>query len=117
MTGRAADDRPSRAVVRDVLTNGRRVSTALGRFVFGRPERGEGRIFFVVAKSVAKRSTVRNRIRRQLREWARRSGLGTRLGRDVVVLVALDTAALSRRVLRERMANAFIQLGGAPGDQ
>jgi len=111
----AANDRSSRVVVREVLANGRRISTALGRFVLGRPERQPGRVFFVVAKSVAKRSTARNRIRRQLREWARREGVGARLGRDAVLFVAPDTVSLSRRVFRGRMASALAGLGASRG--
>src|SRR3989344_8373649 len=64
VTDMEASHRSSRAVVREVLANGRRVPTALGRFVLGRPGQETGRIFFVVSKSVAKRSTARNRVRR-----------------------------------------------------
>src|SRR3989344_7912293 len=111
VTDMEASHRSSRAVVREVLANGRRVPTALGRFVLGRPGQETGRIFFVVSKSVAKRSTARNRVRRQLREWARRERLGVRLGRNAVAFVESDTASLSRRGLRERVGGGLAKLG------
>lgn len=101
---------PPRALVREMLAHGRRMPTPLGRFVLGRAAQRTGRIFVVVSRAVARRSTARNRLRRQLREWARREELGGRFGRDAVLLVRPDAATLTRRALRERMASTLAQL-------
>lgn len=100
----------SRNLVRETLARGQRVPTAIGRFILGRAQPKAGRVFVVVSKAVAKKSTSRNRIKRQLREWARREALGKRLGRDVVVFVAPDIATLTRKAFRERMARALAEL-------
>lgn len=55
--------------VRGVLQYGRRAKTGLGRVVWIRVRSpADARVLFVVPKSVSKKSTVRNRIRRQMTE-------------------------------------------------
>lgn len=88
------------AEVRAHLGAGRRLWTPLGRAVLN--VRGRGRALFVVPSTVSKRSTVRNRIRRQLDGWA--AGLAARSlkGLDLVVFVSPDARALSAAELRQR---------------
>ena len=59
--------------VAGVLRHGRRAKTDLGRVVWTRVRSpDEARVLFVVPKTVSKKSTVRNRIRRQMAEALRR---------------------------------------------
>lgn len=83
-----------------VLSRGRRVDTPLGRVSVRRLPAGRGRILFVVPAAVAKRSTTRHRIKRQLDAWVLGGGLGA-LGRfDIVVRVDRSAASASGRALR-----------------
>ena len=62
-----------RREVHQVISHGRRFRHELGRIAWGRvPDIRGARVLFVVSTAVAKRSTDRNRIRRQLLEAFRR---------------------------------------------
>lgn len=62
-----------RREVRRVISHGRRFRHELGRVAWGRtPDIREARVLFTVSTAVARRSTERNRIRRQLTEAFRR---------------------------------------------
>ncbi|MDP3727648.1 MAG: ribonuclease P protein component, partial [bacterium] len=59
--------------VRELYARGRPLMTDFGRAWWGRPPSPQGAgILFVVSKKVSKRSTERNRIRRQLTEAFRK---------------------------------------------
>ena len=67
---------------------------------------GHGRIMIVVAKKVAKRAVVRNRIRRRTREWlCRKLSLAT-LSLDIAIFFKTGSAAISRKQLYDALTVA-----------
>lgn len=57
--------------IKHLLRSGRRVETALFRVVARNNGLFHPRFVFIAGKSVDKRATVRNRLRRRVREWIR----------------------------------------------
>lgn len=85
----------SRREIARIIRNGRKIMLPVGR-VSALPASGPaGRILFVVPKTVSKKSTVRNRIRRILAAWARERDVARVLGQDLVVFV--NPALATRR--------------------
>lgn len=96
-----------REIVR-VIRSGRRIMLPIGR-VSALPASGPaGRILFVVPKTVSKKSTVRNRIRRILAAWARERDAARVLGRDIVIFVNPALAARKPSAIRAA-AEAMIE--------
>lgn len=84
--------------VAEVLRHGRRARIGLGRVVWTRVRSpGEARVLFVVPKTVSKKSTVRNRIRRQMTEAFRRLWRGAPLPIAAVIYMESGVARLSHR--------------------
>lgn len=93
-----------RREVRELLAQGRQEGTDLGRAVWGRSPSPRGAaILFVVSKKVSKRSTERNRIRRQLTEAFRKCWQDQPFAIRAVVYVS---PAVLKRTGRERRALA-----------
>ena len=98
-----------RREVRELLTRGRPLRTGLGRAVWNRPPSPWGTgILFVVSKKVSKRSTERNRIRRQLTEAFRKRWRERPFAIRAVVYVS---PAVLRLTGRERRALALEFIG------
>ncbi|MBI4132525.1 MAG: ribonuclease P protein component [Candidatus Sungbacteria bacterium] len=95
-----------RRELRRLLRVGRRFRTPLGTAIAVPSPRGCGRVLFVISKAVAKKSTVRHRIKRQLDAWAAEYAKELLSGRDIVVFIS-PAAAASTDTLR-RSAGATI---------
>lgn len=84
--------------VQRLFSRGRRFSDALGRVVWlGVPSLREAAVLFVVSRAVAKKSTVRNRLRRQLREAYRREWQARPFPATAMVSVTPAAARLTSR--------------------
>lgn len=84
--------------VQEVLRRGRRARVELGRVVWARVRSpADARVLFVVPKSVSKKSTVRNRIRRQMTEALRRQWREEALPIAAVIYIDPAVAYLSDR--------------------
>lgn len=90
-----------RNAVRRVIARGFRIEIPLGRVSVLPAETEQGRILFVASTRVAKKSTNRHAIKRQLDEWARAHEEVVR-GLDVVVHVRADSANLGLGELLNR---------------
>lgn len=106
----------SRREIARVIRNGRRIILRLGR-VSALPASGPvGRVLFVVPKTVSKKSTVRNRIRRILVAWARERSITRLIRQDLVVFVNPALGASAPGVIRaaaEAMAGELARFGRA----
>lgn len=91
-----------RDAVRRVIARGFRIEIPLGRVSILPKGKGQGRILFVISTRVAKRSTDRHFIKRQLDEWARAHQQDIS-NWDIVVLVRTDSAKLTQKELRDRV--------------
>lgn len=90
----------SRREIIRIIRNGRKIILPIGR-VSVLPAAGPvGRVLFVVPKTVSKKSTVRNRIRRILDAWARERDAARLLRRDLVVFVHPTLALLAPSAIR-----------------
>ena len=93
----------NRRQLRHLLNAGRRFRTPLGTAVTTPSPRGRGRILFVVSKAVAKKSSARHRIKRQLDAWAMEQVQKFLSQRDIVVFVS-PAAAASPDTLQHSLA-------------
>lgn len=104
----------SRREIARVIRNGRRIILPLGRVSVLPASGPAGRVLFVVPKTVSKKSTVRNRIRRILVAWAREWNIARRIRQDLVVFVnpALGASrADAIRAAAEAMAGELARFG------
>lgn len=104
----------SRREIIRIIRNGRKSMLPIGR-VSALPASGPvGRVLFVVPKTVSKKSTVRNRIRRILDAWARERNVAQLLRQDLVVFVNPALAALAPSAIRaaaEAMLGSLARFG------
>lgn len=89
----------NRRDIRNVLRFGRRLHVRLGRILIAPAGTDRGRILFIVSSAVAKKSARRNRIKRQLDEWARKKTPGCLSRHHIVVLVSREAATCSGKDL------------------
>lgn len=82
-----------------VLRKGRRFET-LSFVVFSRESPStHSRFVFIVSQKVAARSTVRNRLRRRVREWVRTHAEHVLVPLDIAFIFKKEAAAVSRHTL------------------
>lgn len=97
-----------RSEVRALARRGRRFETELGKIVWGRTSSpAAARLLFIISTRVAKRSTERNRIRRQLGESFRREWAAVPFPAAVMVYVHPAVVAMpgsQRRALAAALA-------------
>lgn len=71
----------------------------------------ESRFGFVVSVAVSKKATVRNRIKRKLREATRKNLSDIKRGRDVVVIVQPDFEEMYFSEIKEVLLNLYKKAG------
>lgn len=71
---------------------------------------GHGRFVFITPRSLDKRSTVRNRLRRRAREWVRKN-ISMQRPIDVVVTCRKEAVTAPSRQFYEELAKIFIKAG------
>ncbi len=71
---------------------------------------GHGRFVFVTPRSLDKRSTVRNRLRRRAREWIRKNIPLTKPN-DTAIFFKKEAIAVSKNKFYEELAKIFTRLG------
>ena len=71
---------------------------------------GRSRFVFITPRTLDKRSTVRNRLRRRAREWVRKNVFLLK-PRDVVIICKKETVIASRQQFYEELAKIFTRAG------
>lgn len=107
MARRKSERLTDRNEISRILKRGRRWRSALGLTVTEPAAGGRGRCLFIISSRVSKKSTVRNRLRRRLNEWARRENISQRLSKNVIVLVAPGAVNLQPAALHQSAAQAL----------
>lgn len=110
MTRQVAWRLKDRRGVKRLIQRGRRFRSVLGLVSWLPSPVRRGQLLFIVSSKVSKKSTVRNRLRRRLHEWARQSKIVEGLGKDAVILVGPGAAALSPARLRQGAAETLADL-------
>lgn len=93
--------------IRRLYKLGRRIDTPLFRFIFSKNELCVFRVAFVVPRSIEKRATLRNRLRRRAGEWIRRKPEILRLSLDLALLFKKEATKATRRVFYNELEELF----------
>ncbi len=94
---------------KNVLERGRFVATPLFLLKYKKASEPESRFGFVVSRKVSPKATVRNTVKRRLREIARREEIRLPVPCDVVVIARRAAASASFGELRESFVAALNQ--------
>lgn len=71
---------------------------------------GYARFVFITPRSLDKRSTVRNRLRRRAREWVRKN-ISISESVDIALICKKEAVVASRKKFYEELAKIFVQAG------
>lgn len=86
-----------------LFRTGRRITSPLFRIVAARNHTGALRAAFVTPRTVDKRATVRNRIRRRAREWVRRNSELLSSSLDIAFLFTRAAVKSPRRAFYDEL--------------
>lgn len=97
--------------LRVLFSRGRRIETPFFRVTVRRNTLSGGRFAFITPKSVDKRATVRNRLRRMASEWIRKSPEVAKTPKDFAILIKKESLSASKEEfygeLRKTMEKAI----------
>ena len=96
-----------RGEVRKIISSGRRRPSAIGLVISLPRAKVRGRIAITISSKIAKKSSERNKIRRQLSELARLEFAKKPLARDSVVMVSPLISSWTARILRQKAVQTF----------
>lgn len=96
--------------LRQLFRKGQKVESGFFRLLSRENFRGHGRFVFVTPRSLDKRSTVRNRLRRRAREWIRKNVLWAK-SNDTAIFFKKEAIAASKNKFYEELAKIFTRLG------
>lgn len=83
--------------IRLVFRQGVRIDTEFFRAIVKKNRFSTARFAFVVPYTVDKRSTIRNKLRRRIKEWVRKYLLFSNKGIDVVLVAKKQSVLVSRK--------------------
>jgi ribonuclease P protein component len=90
-----------------LFTDGKRIESSLFRLAYRRNLIGHVRLALVTSRSVDKRATVRNRLRRRAKEWLRAQEERMRQPLDVAIIFKKEAAKAPRKKFYEELKRSF----------
>lgn len=98
------------ADLRQLFHKGQKFESGFFRLISRENFRGHGRFIFVLPRSLDKRSTVRNRLRRRAREWIRKN-IPLAKSNDTAIFFKKEAVAAPKNKFYEELAKIFTRLG------
>lgn len=98
------------ADLRQLFRKGQKFESGFFRLLRRKNFRGHGRFVFVTPRSLDKRSTVRNRLRRRAREWIRKN-ISLTKPNDTAIFFKKEAITVSKNKFYEELAKIFTRLG------
>ena len=95
-----------------VIRRGRRAENQFFRMSWILNNLNLSRYAFVVPKSVDKRATVRNRLRRMAKEWVRKNIQKRNIHQDMIISIKKESLNLPRNKFYEELAKIFRNSAG-----
>ncbi len=92
---------------RRLFRRGKRVETAFFRMVYGENDAPHARVAVVVPRTVDRHATVRNLMRRRVREWVRKHAWIISSPLDIAVILKKDASHLPRHIFYEELEHIF----------
>lgn len=96
--------------LRQLFRKGQKLESEFFRLLSRENFKGYGRFVFVTPRSLDKRSTVRNRLRRRAREWIRKN-IPLAKSNDTAVFFKKEAITAPKSKFYEELAKIFTQLG------
>jgi len=103
------------AEIPTVLKQGRKITLPQVLLIFRQTQNPVSRFAFVVPTKVDKRATVRNRLKRLLREAVQHLLPQIEAGRDILIIVKKDFSNLTQIEVERLVKNILFQSGGLRG--
>lgn len=100
----------SEADLRQLFRKGQRLESGFFRLINRKNLKGYSRFIFIIPRSLDKRSTVRNRLRRRAREWIRKN-ISLAKPNDTAIFFKKEAVTAPKNKFYEELAKIFIQLG------
>lgn len=96
---------------RQLFRKGQRFESVFFRLLVGKNLVEHSRFAFITPRSLDKRSTVRNRLRRRAREWVRKNPVLSK-PKDVAIIFKKEAVGATRKKFYEELDKIFRKLAG-----